>query len=265
MKEYTHEIRSFNTLVIPEAYKKTSKGDRFLLYNFGTDSENQCLLIFGTASNIDMLNTSNIWLADGTFKTAPNLFYQLYVFQTLKGGPNNLEDGQSLPPLFILLSNKSENIFVRMWEQIKILCPNECPSHLIVDFQLAAINSFSLNFPGTQNKGCFFHLTQNLLRKIQEFGLKARYQQGSSFALQVRLIPSIAFATPTYVPDLFSELFATLPPESYGLALDFERTYIGRHMINSPIVVLPLFPVKMWNNHFMVHHILPRTTYSVEA
>ena len=259
------ESETFDTLVIPEAYKKTSKGDRFLLYDSGTGSENQRLLIFGTASNIDMLNTSNIWLADGTFKTAPNLFYQLYVIHALKGGPNILEDGHLLPSLFILLSNKSENIYGRMWEQIKILCPNACPSHLIVDFELAAINSFSLNFPGTQIKGCFFHLTQNLWRKIQELGLKARYQQDPSFALQVRLIPSLAFATPTDVPDLFSHLFATLPPESYDLALYFERTYIGRHMNNSPIVVPPLFPVKMWNNHFMVHHSLPRTTNSVEA
>ena len=44
-----------------------------------------------------MLNTSNIWLADGTFKTAPNLFYQLYVIHALKGGPNILEDGHLLP------------------------------------------------------------------------------------------------------------------------------------------------------------------------
>ena len=119
------EPETFDTLVIPEAYKKTSKGDRFLLYDSGTGSENQRLLIFGTASNIDMLNTSNIWLADGTFKTAPNLFYQLYVIHALKGGPNILEDGHLLPSLFILLSNKSENIYGRMWEQIKILCPNQ--------------------------------------------------------------------------------------------------------------------------------------------
>ena len=46
------------------------------------------------------------------------------------------------------------------------------------------------------------------------------------------------------------------------LNLYFERTYIGRH---SPIVVPPLFPVEMWNNHFMVQHSLPRTTNSVEA
>ena len=222
------EPERFNTLVIPESYKKTNKGDEFLQYDSGTNIEDQ---IFGTASNIEVLNTSNIWMADGTFKTAPNLFYQLYVIHALKGGPNILEDGHLLPCLFVLLSNKSENIYALMWNEIKILCPQECPSHLLVDFEQAAINAFYLNFPGTQVKGCFFHLTQNMWRKIQDLGLKTRYQQDSSFALQVRMIPSLAFATPTDVPHLFSELFATLPPETYDLALYFERTYIGRHMI----------------------------------
>ena len=56
------ESYSFNTLVIPEAYKKTNKGEGFLLYDSGTSSENERLIIFGTASNIVMLNTSSIWI-----------------------------------------------------------------------------------------------------------------------------------------------------------------------------------------------------------
>ena len=128
--------------------------------------ENKLILIFGTASNIDVLNTCNIWLADGTFKTAPNLFYQFYVIHSLKGGPNSLEDGHLLPCLFILLSNKSEDVHTLMWREIKILCPNACPSHLIVDFQ-------------------------NIWRKIQELGLKARYQQDSTFAFQIKMIPAL--------------------------------------------------------------------------
>ena len=177
------EPETFDTLVIPEAYKKTSKGDRFLLYDSGTGSENQRLLIFGTASNIDMLNTSNIWLADGTFKTAPNLFYQLYVIHALKGGPNILEDGHLLPSLFILLSNKSENIYGRMWEQIKILCPNACPSHLIVDFELAAINSFSLNFPRTQNKRMFLSFNPKFVADNSRIWTKSSLSTRSLFCI----------------------------------------------------------------------------------
>ena len=45
----------------------------------------------------------------------------------------------------------------------------------------------------------------------------------------------------------------------------FEKTYIGRHMTNSPFVFPPLFPIEVWNNHLMVHQGLPRTTNTIEA
>ena len=76
----------------------------------------------------------------------------------------------------------------------------------------------------------FFHLTQNVWRKIQELGLKKKYQQDPSFALQIRMIPALAFVTSTEVPELFNQLFMELPPtDAYDLALYFESTYIGRH------------------------------------
>ena len=58
--------------------------------------------------NLEMLNTSQIWLSDGTFKTAPTLFAQVYCIHGLRGGPNLLEDGHLLPSLFVLLPNKME-------------------------------------------------------------------------------------------------------------------------------------------------------------
>ena len=47
--------------------------------------------------------------------------------------------------------------------------------------------------------------------------------------IKVRMLPSLAFATPTEIPELFNQLFIELPPEAFDLALYFESTYIGRH------------------------------------
>ena len=58
-----------------------------------------------------------------------------------------------------------------MWEQIHLLCPTAKPTHMIME--LAAINSFELEWLLTNVKGCFFILTQNVWRKIQEVGLQA--------------------------------------------------------------------------------------------
>ena len=169
-----------------------------------------------------------------------------------------------MPSLFVLLPSKSENIYKIMWRRIKDLCPTACPSHIIVDFEKASINAFRENFPRTTIKGCFFNLTQNVWRKIQEFGLQSRYTQDPIFALKVRMLPALAFATPTDVLDLFTEVFMELPTEAYDLAIYFEKTYVGRH-ISSSIHVPSMFPTEMWNNHQLVNHGIPRTTNAIEA
>ena len=124
-----------------------------------------------------MLNTSQIWLCNGTFKTAPRLFVQVYCIHGLRGGPNLLEDGHLLSSLFSLLENKTEVAYARMWEQIKILCPDAMPTNMIMDFEIGAINSFRSIWPLTKIKGCLFHLSQNIWRKVQELGLQADYIQ----------------------------------------------------------------------------------------
>ena len=76
------------------------------------------------------------------------------------------------------------------------------------------------------------------------------------------MLSALAFATPTDIADLFNELFMELPPEAYELASYFESTYIGRHIASS--IALPsLFPIEMWNNQYLVHHGIRRTTNAV--
>ena len=82
-----------------------------------------------------MLKGAQCWLADGKIKTAPALFTKLYVIHALRGGPNPMEDGHLLPSLFVLLANKTEVTYMRMWEQIQTLCHDDLPTHLIVDLK----------------------------------------------------------------------------------------------------------------------------------
>ena len=59
------------------------------------------------------------------------------------------------------------------------------------------------------------------------------------------MLPSLAFATPTDIPELFNQLFMELPPEAYALALYFYSTYIGRHTANSALMLPPLFQLQI--------------------
>ncbi|KAF0987337.1 hypothetical protein HZS_1116 [Henneguya salminicola] len=55
--------------------------ERFLL--FDNNSINNRLIIFSTQRNLDRLNANRNWYCDGTFKSTPNLFYQLYTIHVL--------------------------------------------------------------------------------------------------------------------------------------------------------------------------------------
>ena len=167
---------SLEQLTLPEEYKRSSKGEQFLLHDSGP--ETQRILIFGTQRNLEMLQLSSVWLADGTFKTAPLLFTQVYVIHALRGGPDLMKDGHLLPSLFVLLPNKTEATYTRMWEQVQLLCPQADPAEMLMDFELAAINSF-------------FHLTQNLWRRVQAAGMQAEYSQDQELAIRIRLIPAL--------------------------------------------------------------------------
>ena len=67
-----------------------------------------------------------------------------------------MKDGHLLPSLFILLPNKSEATYTRMWQNVQLLCPQADPSEMLLDFEKAAINSFEPTWPNCIFKGAFF-------------------------------------------------------------------------------------------------------------
>ena len=79
--------QNLQTMEIPEEYTVTHRDEPFLLYDSGIDSPVR-ILVFSTETNLRALTTTGHWFADGTFKTAPELFYQIYTIHTLVG--NNI-------------------------------------------------------------------------------------------------------------------------------------------------------------------------------
>ena len=69
-------------LEIPLEYTQTKTGEIFLLYDSGPGQHR--MLIFSTTRNLDLLESSPNWYADGTFKTAPPLFQQIYTIHVLR-------------------------------------------------------------------------------------------------------------------------------------------------------------------------------------
>ena len=96
--ESSGSFSSAADIIISDKYKKNNCGDNFLLH----DSKNQFnsrVIIFGTQSNISILEEFSNWAVDGTVKVAPHFFLQLFTIHALI---NN----RAIPLIYTLLEKK---------------------------------------------------------------------------------------------------------------------------------------------------------------
>jgi len=121
---------------------------------------------------------------------------------------------------------------------------------ILVDFERAAINVFQLHNDNIEIKGCFYHLSKNLWKKIQEYGLQQRYMEDQEFALHSRMICAVAFLPTEDVIRGFEELADhirdTYDDQMDDILIYLEGNYIGRFRRNAPRRP-PMFPINLWN------------------
>ena len=162
------------------------------------------MIIFCTASNLHHLQAAKYWIMDGTFKTVPTLFHQLYTIHAPVGGEEN---SCIFPLVYILMTNRSEEIYIKLFEELTDLGEqailNLLPPIIITDFEQAVINATRSEFPDSIHKGCFFHLCQNLWRKIQSEGLAIEYGNNEDFSIKLRYLTALAFLPPSEIPAAF--------------------------------------------------------------
>ena len=91
-----------------------------------------------------------------------------------------------MPGVYAILPNKTEQTYYEMFQQLLIMKPTLNPRSVMVDFGIVARNALLRVFPQTEIKGCFFHLSQCVYRKVQEAGLQQRYQADADFSLTVK-------------------------------------------------------------------------------
>ncbi|CAB4439709.1 unnamed protein product [Rhizophagus irregularis] len=267
--DYPIEPQSLDQLIIPENMRKTLNGSDFLIKDLTIGEEK--VLIFTTTSNIKYLAQSNFWLADGTFKTVPTIFRQLY---TIHGSIGSNENSRIMPLVYALMSNKSEVAYRALFQElIDFGYEHDVdlqPQFIITDFEIAAINAIRAEFQGVQNKGCHFHLSQNIYRKVQELGLTVQYGTDETFSLLIRHIPALAFLPHNNIPSAFDELRAIMPEEANSIMEWFEIYYIRgriRRTTRSGNIIRsdPLFPPSIWSVTDNIEYTFPRTQNVVEA
>lgn len=181
--------------------------------------------------------------------------------------------GISIPLIYALACDKTENTYVTIFKKIKELIPEIAPIQMMTDFEKAGLNAVTKEFPAAIIKGCFYHFCQSIWRHIQQIGLQERYVNDLGFAAHIRMIPALAFAPEGDVVELFEKLEASpffeddnekeQNDEVQALLGYFEATYIGQQSRNRR--KRPLYNIAIWNMYDNTVNALPRTNNSVEG
>jgi hypothetical protein len=243
------------TFEIPQRFRD------FVLYDSGAGPNR--LLILGCDQLLDGLARSLFWLADGTFKVVPALFFQLYSihFQFVAG--------INPAAVYFLLPNKTRETYDRMLVELRRLIPTANPNNVLVDFESATMGAFRVAFPNARVSGCYFHLSQSILRKVNEIGLKVQYERNDEVRGSIRCLAALAHVPVDDVMESFEFLSESMPEveKMDELLSYFEHTYIrgrrlrGRGDNYGP----PVFAIESWNQREAAAEGIARTTNSVEG
>lgn len=240
---------------IPESFSE------MVLFDSGAGTER--VIILGCDILLDGLARADMWLADGTFSVVPAIFFQLYSIHFKLGC------GINPAALYCLLTNKTASTYTALLNAIKVLVPAANPSKVLVDFEKAALTAFRTAFPSATVTGCYFHLTQSVIRKVNEIGMKVEYENNEALQECVRCLPALAFVPVCDVQDAFDILAESMVQHERmdELLSFFEYTYVrgrcprGREQAPRPA----MFPLELWNQNESALNGIARTRNIVEG
>jgi len=130
--------------------------------------------------------------------------------------------------MYCLLTNKTSHTYNRALVEVQRQIPRTNPRTVLVDFEKAAMSALSGAYPDATVTGCYFHLAQSGIHKVNEIGLNAEYKTNVEVRSYVRYLPALTFV-PLHdgmeVFELLDESQPTTVDQLDELSTFFEHTY----------------------------------------
>ena len=212
-------------IVLEGVYTKTMDGKDFLAF----DSQPQNRIVgYATADNLRLLCESTDVQCDGTFKTAPKLFHQLYTLHVSLGTGNNTE---TVPVMYALLPDKRKETYRELFKKINLKCEDLGlqfnPPKLRLDYEPAPISVVNELYPGCQLSGCNFYFNQCLWRKLQNVGLSVQYARKESVVREhVRSVAALPHLCPADVHEGWMALMEVCPTDEFPQLVMFNDYFV---------------------------------------
>lgn len=168
---------NLDTIVIPEAISRN-----FLVVE---DGDQDKILVFSTNTARRIMKKGEYYFADGTFKSTPKPYYQLYVLHLdLKSDENSTN---IVPVVYALLPNKTEQTYTRLFILIKQRFNIEIKAFKS-DYEIAQINAVSTVFPNADISGCYHHFNDAVWKYSKKIKLN-RTSEGRNVTRMAAMIP----------------------------------------------------------------------------
>ncbi|XP_048236736.1 uncharacterized protein LOC125372001 [Haliotis rufescens] len=161
--------------------------------------------------------------------------------------------------VFFLLPNRQRQTYERLFRLLKDAVHQSTGSPLKTqiiqtDFEVAAIRAIETLFPDCDVRGCFFHYSQALWRKVQRLYFSALFQQNPEVNAWVRRAAAFPLLPVNLVQDTFVGVMDSAPeiPQAVQFHDYMTNTWIDGHA---------QFRLGLWNHH---DNIGPRTSNHLE-
>ena len=131
------------------------------------------------------------------------------------------------------------------------------------------MSAFRQNYPNALVSGCYFHLCQAVLRKVNEVGLKVAYETDDDVRIAIRCLAALSHVPIADVSASFDLLADSMPQTDHmdELVTYFEHTFVrGRRLRGrADNYAPPLFAAASWNQMEAAGDGMPRTNNICEG
>ncbi|CAF3504886.1 unnamed protein product [Rotaria socialis] len=188
---------------IPLLYQSTWSGEKFIIADTQRKKVGGRLIMFGSNEQVDLLLNSTTWFCDGTFKTRPLIFDQVYIIQCLVGD-------EVFPAIYALTSNRQRKTYEEMLNIILELAANRRVvlrvKTIVSDYEEAWLLAVEKMLPNVCRLGCWFHFSQACYRNIQNLGLTKLYEDDPNIRLELKKFIALALLPRDQVKKGFKRL-----------------------------------------------------------
>ena len=226
-----------------------------LLKNDGKD-----ILIFGLKSAVKTMATTDLILADGTFRCVLPKFTQLYVLHAV------VKNNVAIPMFFCLLNGKKREIYTRLLRLVEELAEENGttifrrPVTLMCDFEAPFIKTVQALYESVKVKCCFFHFVKNIriegqpiVKTIERAAGKTSeaYRLAQKTKRRLMMLPLLPeeLAIPEVLGLIHCAWTDACPEHRHafdGLVAKVIKTYVGTPP-GDPARVRPQFNQSIWS------------------